>query len=289
MLAKQIRQMERSEKRFSQDDEYKFSNSHVSLERIKLDDMEELLKRHYLKNKNTLKMSTSAHFQEAILSTVHTLLENEKSAENIVKMLKLKVEDEETLKEKIIDAISLSDNKSISLFQNFITIIDDFSNQQKLAKLKEIEQNKPIDQLIHYMNEFFIDGKELHISENDIHIKTYSGQHPISELSSGERNFLTFLSVILLKASNKDFVIIDEPEISLSLNWKRDIVRTLEKIVPSAQFIIATHSTSITPDEENLCELKRDPENMRLEKKEKKIDIQKEIELLMSPFLSEDC
>lgn len=287
IIVKQIREMERSEKRFSKDNTYLFSNEHVSLDTINLDDMENLLMRHYLRSKNILKISSHVNNKDFLTNIFNTFSEIEGSTNDIKKIFEMKDENEEFFKDKLIEAISLTDKKSIIFIQNFMKIIDDFSNQKKRALLKEMEQNKPIDQLINYMNKYFIDDKELYISENDIHVKTKFGKHSISELSSGERNLLTFLSVILLKSSYKNFIIIDEPEISLSLNWKRNMIEVLEKLVPSAQIVVATHSTSIPPDEDNLCELNRDFKSCTFAETSSKTNVNQQLDFLSTSHLGD--
>lgn len=72
-----------------------------------------------------------------------------------------------------------------------------------------------------------------------------SGNLPFQSLSSGEKQLL----FILLKVANtlpSDAVfLMDEPEISLHLNWQEMLIDSIHKINPAAQIIIVTHSPGI--------------------------------------------
>lgn len=72
-----------------------------------------------------------------------------------------------------------------------------------------------------------------------------SGRLPFQSLSSGEKQLL----FILLKVANtlpRDAIfLMDEPEISLHLNWQEMLIDSIHKINPAAQIIIVTHSPGI--------------------------------------------
>lgn len=71
------------------------------------------------------------------------------------------------------------------------------------------------------------------------------------ELSAGEKQMLSF---ICYNAFYKDSIIfIDEPELSLHVDWQRSLYKILRNQNPSNQFIFATHSPFIYgkyPDKE---------------------------------------
>jgi predicted ATPase len=88
--------------------------------------------------------------------------------------------------------------------------------------------------------------KKLVVTEDAAYIDLGSGkQHTLNELSSGERHLLTFLTAFLIIGRNRNFFIIDEPEISLNMKWQRELLPLLNEISPNAQIIVATHSPSI--------------------------------------------
>jgi predicted ATP-binding protein involved in virulence len=68
---------------------------------------------------------------------------------------------------------------------------------------------------------------------------------------------LTFLAVFILEGSNKDILMIDEPEMSLDTRWQRKIMNVFMEACPNSQIIVASHSPSIGyPDTDNIVKMK---------------------------------
>ena len=71
----------------------------------------------------------------------------------------------------------------------------------------------------------------------------------LSALSSGEKQIVSVFARLLLDPNKKYFIIIDEPELSLSIEWQQ---RLLPDIVDSSscnQLIAVTHSPFIFDNE----------------------------------------
>lgn len=70
------------------------------------------------------------------------------------------------------------------------------------------------------------------------------------QLSSGEQHELVLMYEFLFRTSADSLVLIDEPEISLHVNWQRQFLEDLQRITNLRSFfvIIATHSPSIIGD-----------------------------------------
>lgn len=68
-----------------------------------------------------------------------------------------------------------------------------------------------------------------------------------SQLSSGEQHELVLLYDLLFGAADGALVLIDEPEISLHVNWQRRFLADLRKVshLTSHRFVVATHSPQI--------------------------------------------
>ncbi|WP_232484020.1 AAA family ATPase [Burkholderia gladioli] len=68
-----------------------------------------------------------------------------------------------------------------------------------------------------------------------------------SELSSGEKHQLVMLYELIFSGKDKQLYLIDEPEISLHVEWQRQFLDDLQQIAESRghQFVIATHSPQI--------------------------------------------
>ena len=65
-------------------------------------------------------------------------------------------------------------------------------------------------------------------------------------LSSGEKQVLT-LFVEALRAQMNSFIV-DEPEISMHIDWQRALIASLRELNPASQIIVATHSPEIMAD-----------------------------------------
>lgn len=78
---------------------------------------------------------------------------------------------------------------------------------------------------------------------------------PLKNLSSGEKNFIIMFYEILFDAHEYSLILVDEPEISLNINWHYDFIEILKDIkkLKQYQFIIATHSPQIVNENISNC------------------------------------
>ena len=214
---------------------------------LKIEEVEAILEEKY---EQTIK-KTQIKIGESLFSGV---------AEVMAK-IKNKIDEEEIFKnlQKNQDLIlkALDDNRDD--FKNQIEEIlqgdiDNFKNQESLIKIilsnflnrlenETIEYNK-LQLFVNEFNSFIkVNNKKVVINSKGIKIKLEdSSTHSLNKLSSGERNMLTFLATILLLGESRDFILIDEPEISLNVKWQRKILSVITKLAPDSQIIIATHS-----------------------------------------------
>jgi len=66
------------------------------------------------------------------------------------------------------------------------------------------------------------------------------------QLSSGEKQIMAFFAFLLLKANVAwKYIIIDEPELSLSVSWQKTLIRDILKSRPGTTLVAATHSPFI--------------------------------------------
>ena len=90
-----------------------------------------------------------------------------------------------------------------------------------------------------------ITKKSLVCSPNGVEVQTPNGILQLDCLSSGEKNDLIMFYELIFGAG--EIVFIDEPEISLHIEWQAEFVNTLKDICDqnNVQVIIATHSPYI--------------------------------------------
>jgi len=139
---------------------------------------------------------------------------------------------------------------SLDKNENFLKEIDS-SKQIILSNIvkelqSEVELFNEIKIFLDEYNQFLNYGKSLILSANGIYITPEN--HSIQKLSSGERHLLTFLATILLMGEEQDFILLDEPEISLNVDWQTKILSVIEKLAPNSQIIVATHSPLVVEE-----------------------------------------
>jgi predicted ATPase len=69
----------------------------------------------------------------------------------------------------------------------------------------------------------------------------------IKVMSSGERQLLTMLYAVT-RMSGNTAVLIDEPELSLHIDWQEDLLRKMMEQLGDRQIIVCTHSPAIAAD-----------------------------------------
>jgi predicted ATPase len=65
------------------------------------------------------------------------------------------------------------------------------------------------------------------------------------QLSAGQRSIITLFAQLLKHAAPDGLILIDEPESHLHPKWQRLLRPALRKLLPEAQFLVATHSPYI--------------------------------------------
>lgn len=91
----------------------------------------------------------------------------------------------------------------------------------------------------------FSGNKTLTFKDTGIVVETKSGKEiDLACLSSGEKHAIfIFLESLLAEDCS---LLIDEPEISLHIDWQKVLIPAMHQLNPSAQLILATHSPEIT-------------------------------------------
>jgi predicted ATP-dependent endonuclease of OLD family len=90
-------------------------------------------------------------------------------------------------------------------------------------------------------------GKRLKLDSNAIRItSTRADNISLASLSSGEKHVLRMLITALRAGAGP--LIIDEPELSLHIDWQRELVAAIGQLSSKAQLIVATHSPEIMAD-----------------------------------------
>lgn len=101
--------------------------------------------------------------------------------------------------------------------------------------------------LIDTLNNLFqVTDKQVDTDENKLTFKL-ANKTKINwyDLSSGEKQLLIILLTVLCQDEKPSILIMDEPEISLHLEWQKELIKIIRTINPNCQLIIVTHSPGI--------------------------------------------
>ncbi|MFJ4194670.1 AAA family ATPase [Pseudomonas sp. NPDC089534] len=97
-----------------------------------------------------------------------------------------------------------------------------------------------------------VDGKVLCLNRRNltVHVESLPLRRKIklNALSSGEKQMISLFAKMFLYEKNK-LVLIDEPELSLSIGWQREILKDILKAPNCVQIVAITHSPFIFDNE----------------------------------------
>ncbi len=125
------------------------------------------------------------------------------------------------------------------------------NTEKKLKKYDKLKNNVSLFKKI--INERF-EHKELYIDrDKGFLVKSTSEEQriiPLHKLSSGEKNEFNLFFKLIFLTDRDSIILIDEPEISLHVEWQNAFIQDLQGIIEKNNFrvIIATHSPDIIDD-----------------------------------------
>ncbi len=124
-------------------------------------------------------------------------------------------------------------------FRHLVRDIEEVEN--KIARA-----NEPIQFLQRLITEMFIGEKNLSLRDDAIEVAIAGQTLSLSMLSSGEKQLLKIL--VATVNAGASVLLIDEPELSMHVDWQRRLIPAMHSLNPSAQLIVATHSPEIMAD-----------------------------------------
>jgi predicted ATPase len=143
-------------------------------------------------------------------------------------------------------------DQNVALNQLFQQHLEDLLEKSKAAS-RPLEQ---LETLTRIVNERLV-GKRLRLSaDNGICVKRLSDDVdiPLARLSSGEQHLIVLFHSLIFETTPGGICLIDEPEISLNVDWQENFITdllTTARIAPQ-QFLIATHSPQIVGQHSSL-------------------------------------
>jgi predicted ATPase len=161
------------------------------------------------------------------------------------------------IRKKIISHIEVIDeamsrlNKKEELTQKDFEAFQSFVRTQEIIEMSLASENqinktyKPISDFLETVHEF-INDKTFEFESGDLTaFNEEFDDISTQKLSSGEKQLLIILIETLLQKRERCVFLTDEPELSLHIQWQRNILPAIKKLNPNAQIIAATHSPEI--------------------------------------------
>jgi energy-coupling factor transporter ATP-binding protein EcfA2 len=121
-------------------------------------------------------------------------------------------------------------------------VIDESHNiKEELKKIKY-----PQTRFLEIIDNLFSEtGKVINKDKNQIEFLLGDKEIKPFQLSSGEKQLLIILLTVLIQDNKPSVLFMDEPEISLHIEWQKKIIQYIRELNPNVQVIIATHSPAL--------------------------------------------
>lgn len=118
-------------------------------------------------------------------------------------------------------------------------------DDQRLAA----ELTTPKKQFQDLIDELFAPtAKTIVRNSNEILFSQYGETLQPYMLSSGEKQMLVILLTALVQENRPSVMLMDEPEISLHIEWQQRLITLIRTLNPNTQIILCTHSPAIIMD-----------------------------------------
>lgn len=88
-------------------------------------------------------------------------------------------------------------------------------------------------------------GKKIVRTENEIRFSQMGETLYPYQLSSGEKQILTILLTVLVEDSQPYVLFMDEPEVSLHVEWQKRLIDLILELNSNVQIILTTHSPAV--------------------------------------------
>ena len=91
-------------------------------------------------------------------------------------------------------------------------------------------------------------GKKMVRTENEIRFSQIGETLVPYQLSSGEKQMLAILLTVLVEDQQPYVLFMDEPEVSLHIEWQKLLIGLILELNPNVQIILTTHSPAVIMD-----------------------------------------
>ena len=88
-------------------------------------------------------------------------------------------------------------------------------------------------------------GKKIVRTSNEIQMEQFGEVLSPYKLSSGEKQMLAILLTVLVEDRQPYVLFMDEPEVSLHIEWQQKLISLIRQLNPNVQIILTTHSPAV--------------------------------------------
>ena len=88
-------------------------------------------------------------------------------------------------------------------------------------------------------------GKTIEREKNELSFASFGESISPYKLSSGEKQMLIILLSVLVQNKRHYTLFMDEPEISLHIEWQQQLISLIRDLNPNTQIILTTHSPAV--------------------------------------------
>lgn len=151
------------------------------------------------------------------------------------------------------NVLTLFDSSEIG--ESAYSILDDFLSDIILVYEQQKEKDDTINQFITICNKYLLD-KQLVYNQNQGTINLVQSKNsrslPLEKLSSGEKQIISIFSKLYLGSQRPCIILMDEPELSISIEWQRTLLPDILNSPRLCFLMAATHSPFIFDNDLNI-------------------------------------
>ncbi len=137
-------------------------------------------------------------------------------------------------------------NYQVNIGNRIIELLTSGKAEEQQAATELTKPKKTFQDLVD--NLFAPTAKKINRTNNEIFFEQYGETISPYMLSSGEKQMLVILLTALVQENSHCVMLMDEPEISLHIEWQQQLVTLIRTLNPNAQIILCTHSPAIIMD-----------------------------------------
>ena len=125
-------------------------------------------------------------------------------------------------------------------------MVELFTKQDPDAQRKAQELAGQKKHFLDMVDELFKEtGKTIERDKNEIYFQSFGETISAYKLSSGEKQMLIILLSVLVQNKRPHVMFLDEPEVSLHIEWQKRLIDLIVELNPNVQIILTTHSPAV--------------------------------------------